>query len=205
MEQNISFERPFTYVFKDPRWLPKVLVGALVSMLIVVLVGAFVLLGYQKRLFRTLVQDPAAPLPEIDFGGDLVAGLPLFAIQMCYLLVSLPLLIVPFVGFLAVLGVQLIVLPVATMRFYTTERFGAAFELGEIVAFVKAHLNNLVVYAAIALLAGTIASLGLIACVVGVFFTGFFSKLVTTCALADVWRCSTTLPSPADEPPSPRR
>ena len=164
--------------------------------------GSFVLAGYQRKLFLALVKDPDARLPEFDFGADLSAGLPVVAIHLCWYVPAMLLAFIPVVGWLAYLSLLAFV-PVAVMRYYTTNRFGAAFDFAEIYEFVKAHFNNVIMMVLISWLAGMAASLGAIACIVGVFFTGFCAQLVMTCAMADTWRAAQETRSPQAPPPSP--
>ena len=202
--RNIDFEKPFTYVFKDPAWLQRVLLGGLFHLLGVVVVGAFVSLGYQKKLFLALVDDENAPLPEFDVSRDLADGVPIFGIFAIYWAGSLLLGFVPCVGTCASMLLSLaamVVVPAALTRYYVTNRFSAAFEIDQILAYIKANPNNLALYVAMGLIVGMLSSIGLLACVVGAFFVSFWGSLVTTRALADTYRLALEEPSETAAPP----
>ncbi|HEY3445295.1 MAG TPA: DUF4013 domain-containing protein [Myxococcales bacterium] len=211
MAAQISFERPFKHVFQDPNWTKKILMGGL--FLLIPLVGAFVYMGYQKRYYKMLMEDPNAQMPEIDFGNDLSAGLPIFGIYFCYYLAIMIIAVIPLVGQLVASLGQIVfagIIPLAVARYYKTEKFGSAFEFGALIDFIKANFNNCALFTGIAVLAGIAAGLGTIACIVGVVFTMFWAGNVTTIALADVYRAADE-PAPAtpaappsnDAPPAP--
>src|SRR5919202_824693 len=47
-----DFLKPLAFVFEDPNWIGKLLMGALFSLAAVVLIGVFFLYGYLARLVR---------------------------------------------------------------------------------------------------------------------------------------------------------
>jgi len=207
---QISFERPFGYVFKDKNWMGKVAMGGLMGLLSIVVVGIFVLLGYQRKLFLKISEDPNAPLPEIEFGEDLSAGLPLFGIIICYqipiFIVSILLGMIPCLGSIISMAISVgmvVWLQVALTRYYATNRFGAAFEMEAIYAFIKTNFNNAALFVAIVFLAQMAAAfVGMLACIIGIFFTMFWAMCVQSCALADLMRASQGQPVPGTPGPS---
>ncbi len=83
--QTIDFARPFTFVFEDPDWIRKVLVGGLMYLLSFLLIGIFFVFGYCARLVRNVAAGAARPLPEWDdWGNDFGEGLKLFLIVVIY-------------------------------------------------------------------------------------------------------------------------
>lgn len=186
---QISFERPFKYVFQDPNWTKKILMGGLVTLSCMVFVGIFVLAGYSKRLFLTLIKDENALIPDIDFGADLSEGLGVVAVGFCWGLGLMVLCLIPILGWMVGIAAS-IFMPAVMMRYFVTGRFGAAFEFKEIIEFIKPNMTNLLLVFAIGMLAGIVAQMGVIACFVGVLFTGFWSLIARTVAMADVWRLS---------------
>ncbi|MBI5542332.1 MAG: DUF4013 domain-containing protein [Deltaproteobacteria bacterium] len=161
--------------------------GGVYGLLSLVLIGAFVRAGYKRRLFLTLLDRPDAPLPRFDFGRDLREGVPIVGIAICFWVPAVLLSLVPVAG-MVVHVAMLLILPVALARYYTTGRFGAAFELDQVFHFIQANLSNMAISVAIALLAQIVAAAaGLLACLVGVAFTLFLSEVIATRALAEVW------------------
>src|SRR6266545_6822596 len=80
-----DFIRPFAFVFEDPRWLPKVLIGGLFVLASFVLIGAFFLFGYIAKLVRNVIAGVQHPLPEWDDLGEYFGeGLLLFVVALIY-------------------------------------------------------------------------------------------------------------------------
>ena len=161
-----DFARPFTFTFEDPRWVQKILLGGLFMIASVFIIGAFFLYGYLARLARNVIAGVQHPLPEWDDLGEFFSeGLRLFCVALIY---TLPLIclafffIVPSIvaqnadsdvlrnigGGMAAcvwclifpLGLALAIWLPAALLFATVEqRFGAAFEFGQIASFIKAH------------------------------------------------------------------
>lgn len=206
MAGQISFERPFKYVFQDKDWVKKVLIGGLVVLSCCVLVGLPVLMGYQKKLFLTLSKDENAPVPDVDFGKDLGEGLgPLGAAFLYAIAVSI-ISAIPILGWLLgpILGLALAVwMPVALMRYYTTGVFGSVFEFNWIIEFIKRNISNLLLMFVVSLVTGIVAQAGVLACGIGVLFTAFWAMLANGVAMADVWRFADQPgAAPAEPPPA---
>jgi hypothetical protein len=73
---SIDFGRMFSFVFQDPDWVKKVLIGGAFVLASSLIVGAFFVAGYLVRLFRRVVDGVALPLPEWDdLGGIFRDGL----------------------------------------------------------------------------------------------------------------------------------
>src|SRR4051812_47039323 len=81
--------KSFTFVFNDPRWVTKLLIGSgialLGTLLFVTIIGGLLafapLFGYLLRLTHNVVADETQPLPEWeDWGGLFCEGLKYFAV-----------------------------------------------------------------------------------------------------------------------------
>ena len=194
----MDFGKAFSFVFEDEDWVKKIVVGGLFSLIPVI--GIFVVLGWGVEITKRVINGDAEVLPDwSDFGGYLSRGflafviafvffLPVILIQACS---SLPYLIeaadetlitiftivtVCFGCLTAIYSIAAyMVLPAAIARYAASGEVGAAFKLGEVFKMVK---NNLGTYAMVLLggiLASMVASLGSIACVIGVLFTTVYS------------------------------
>jgi hypothetical protein len=80
--------RAFTYVFSDPRWLGKLLIGA--GLVLVPIVGWLAVAGYGMRITRRVAAGHDVPLPSWDERGDLLGdGLRFFGVLLAWLLILL--------------------------------------------------------------------------------------------------------------------
>jgi hypothetical protein len=208
---DYDFLKPLTFVFEDPQWLPKLLMGALFSLAAVILIGIFFVNGYLARLVRNVVDGIERPLPEWTDLGDMFAeGAMLFVAAVIYMI---PLFSVVFLMFpLSVLadidnvatqvlgGGGLVILPLglaeavwvpaALLHAAVRRDFRAAFEFRTIAAFLKNNALNYLLAYLDWLVARMAAPLGLALCCVGVFVTSFWSMAVGAHAFAQVYRLS---------------
>jgi hypothetical protein len=206
--------KAFGFVFDDENWIVKVLVGGVLSL--IPFVGQILMYGYGLELMQNVIQGRSRPLPEWDdWGGKLVKGIMYLVISFVYALpivllgICFGLLItvlgvaeaeeainvvgslggVCFGGFALLYGVLLtLALPPAIGRYLETGELGAAFRLGEVFALVRDNIGAWIIALVLTLLAGLIASLGIILCFVGVLFTAFWANLVMMYLWGDVYR-----------------
>lgn len=81
--------KAFGYVFEDERWVNKLLLGSLITL--IPFFGAFAVLGYIVAIMRNVIAGAARPLPEWDNLGDyFVDGLMVVIANLVY---ALPLII----------------------------------------------------------------------------------------------------------------
>jgi len=194
----MDFGKAFSFVFEDEDWVKKIAVGGLLSLIPVI--GIFLVLGWGVEITKRVINGDTEVLPDwSDFGGYLSRGfmafviafvflLPVILIQSCsslpYLyeaadetLLTIFTIVTVCFGCLTTIysiGAYLI-LPAAIARYAATGEVGAAFKLGEVFNMVK---NNLGTYGMVLLggiLASLVASLGVIACAIGVLFTAVYS------------------------------
>jgi hypothetical protein len=72
-----------------------------------------------------------------------------------------------------------LVLPAAIGRFAAEGELASAFRFGEIIALVRDNLATYVITAVMVWATGIMAGLGLLLCLIGVFFTAVYAELVT--------------------------
>jgi hypothetical protein len=71
------------------------------------------------------------------------------------------------------------ILPVAIARYATTNNLTSAFQFGEVFGILRQNIGMYIIVALLtAIVLQLVAGIGLIACFVGVFFTGFYAELV---------------------------
>jgi hypothetical protein len=212
---QFDFGRPFTFVFDDPQWLPKILIGGLFYLAGFLLVGWPFILGYAARLARNVVAGVARPLPEWDdLGGFFSEGLRMVAVALVYIIpfvmiavmVMIPTAILDsmdndalsaiagivggcFSCLLVPLSLLLIIFMPASLLFAAVEqRFNAAFEFARIWPFIRENIGNYLLAVVVYLIARFLGGFGVMLLCVGVIFTGFWSILITTHAFAQVYR-----------------
>lgn len=208
---NIDFGRPFQFVFEDKDWMKKVLLGGL--FFLIPFVGIFVVMGYQRRIIlQTAEGGSDTPLPEWDrFGDDLVEGLKMFVVMLGYVFPGLVLYIGgglagaigaemagdagAMLGLISCLGLPLLMIggllsPVGILRYVDTGSIGAAFSVGGVIAFVKENFVNILLGLVIGMIGQFLAQFGMIACFVGVLFTGAWAMMLQGHAWGQVLRIS---------------
>lgn len=203
----MDFARAFSYIFEDSEWLKKVGIAALV-LLIPLVGPIAVLgwsLAVTKRLTEGQTTNL---LPGWEnFSDHLMLGLKAFVVGFAYslpvVLISSCVNLLPLVaenmsgdayeamlmvstvvsicfgcfGFLYGIFLGLI-LPAAYARVAITGEIGAGFRFAEIFALVKAAIGAYVLVLIGSIAAGFVATLGLIACVIGVIFTAALSYAI---------------------------
>ena len=216
---SFDFSKPFTYVFDDPRWLQKILIGGLFYLASFLLVGWIFILGYMAQVVRNVIADVKVPLPEWeDLGGFFNEGLRLFGVSLLY---ALPIIVLMMVmipasilsetdnaalqalggvaGCFACLFVPFIlgaffILPAALLLVAVEQRLGAAFEIGRLWPFIRANIGNYFLAIIIHIIAQHLGGFGVALLCIGVIFTGFWSFLITAHAFAQVYRLSSGVP-----------
>jgi hypothetical protein len=182
----MDFGKAFSYQFQDPKWVEKILITALISL--IPLFGGFYLLGWALADVRRVIDGEPYPMPETDFGGHFVRGLKWAIIQLVYALPALLVVIVVAIlgGFtasssnnngsatvvvIAVCCVDILVFLYALiLGFFTPviqsvfleegERIGAGFHFSRIMALLRAAPGAFGLAFLGTLIGGIIAPLG---------------------------------------------
>lgn len=201
--------KAFGYVFEDEGWISKVLIGGLVSIIPIV---NFAMFGYMIKIAQNVAQGNPRPLPDWSGFGDhfmrglyvvviyLVYALPLIILQVLFAVVTsglgaaaqdsegagaaIGLLTLCFLPLLIILALAVSFLIYAAMaRYAATNSLSEALKFGEVIASVRGNFGIWLTLWLVAILAGLVAGLGIIACGVGVLFTSFYSQCVIGHAL----------------------
>lgn len=211
----MNFAKAFTYIFDDKRWLEKLVIPLLVTL--IPIIGWMVAAGYLMRVTRNVAEHQVEPLAELEFGADLCRGFKVFVANLLYglpimlvsLLLFLPLALTEnssattgFAIVLAILGgfvivvyalFMAIIMPVVNANLAVKERIGAAFEFKEIFRLIKNNFKAwLIVIGGALLCSAIIAPLGTIIVLVGAMITGFYSQLVVAHLTGQAYALSQT-------------
>lgn len=212
---QFDFAKPFTYIFDDPRWVNKILIGGLFHLAGIFIIGWFFVLGYVAQVTRNVVAGAERPLPEWEdlssffnegarlIGVGLVYVIPFFMLMVAILIPAGILDSVDNEGVQALgglmmaglsclffpLGLALLIFMPASLLFAMMERrFGAAFEFGRIWSFLKANVGNYLLAVVVYLIARFMAGFGIVLLCIGVVFTGFWAFLITAHGFAQAYR-----------------
>jgi hypothetical protein len=216
-EPQFDFAKPFTYVFEDPRWLQKILIGGLFYLAGFLIIGWFFILGYAARTARNVIDGAQFPLPEWEDVGEFFnEGARLVGVALAYILpfivIALAVMIPSGIlgaidneGAQAVGGVMMgcvsclivplslvmiVFMPASLLFAVVEQRFGAAFEFARIWQFIKANIGNYLLAVVVYLIARFLSGFGIALLCIGVIFTGFWSFLITAHGFAQVYRLS---------------
>lgn len=85
-----------------------------------------------------------------------------------------------------------LVLPAAIGNYVAKGQFSAAFRFGEVWGLVQKNLGLYVMVLIITIVAGLVAGLGTIACIIGVVFTAFYAVLIMYHAYGQAYREAST-------------
>lgn len=198
MAQNTSLDldAAIRFPFKDPKWLEKIAVAAL---LMLTAIGSIPVLGWATYMQRTLIQTGKAELPSWDGLGDyFVAGLKYLGLTLILfipLLLLVPLLIAPAlldnedIAIIAILCFQALVLawsllialviPVISAIFADTLSIRETLNPRAIWRLFAANWQQFVGASLFAYVVGMVASFaGFLLLCVGIYFTSTISSLV---------------------------
>ena len=215
---TFDIAKPFQYVFEDPDWVQKILIGGLFYLAGFLIIGWFFIFGYVARTARNVIAGVERPLPEWQELGEFFnEGLRLFGVMLVYILPIIVLvfaIMIPagllgaidneglnalggtFAGCISCLFVPLSLLvtfflPASLLFAAVEQRFGAAFEFGRIWPFIKQNIGNYLLAIVVYLIARFIAGFGIMLLCIGVIFTGFWSFLIRAHGFAQAYRLAT--------------
>ncbi|TMC69488.1 MAG: DUF4013 domain-containing protein [Chloroflexi bacterium] len=186
----------FGFPFRDREWVGKIVVQALI--LIIPIVGLIATAGWMLMTFDNLRAGRQELAPA---GFHLSRGIGLFGAWLIYAIVlSIPGDILsgigsginanhgyyggPFTGLGSVLsfGAQLLLyflLPSIIVMTYH-HGFSGGLDVPGVWRLATSNVNNSVIAGLMMFVAGLVAAVGLVACCIGVFFTGAYAAVVMT-------------------------
>jgi hypothetical protein len=211
----MDYGKSFSFVFDDEEWIQKILIGGILSLIPIV---NLVVVGYGLQVLKNVATGSQKPLPAWDdFGdyfikglvsslGSVVWALPMIGVSIAIGVVSAltgyetdPQYVAwPVQCCLSGLGclsglyglLMAALMPAVVTKYAVTGEFGAMFRFGEIYKYITSNLGPYIVALLLGAVAMFIAGFGLIACIIGVAFTGFWATLVGNHLLGEVYRAS---------------
>lgn len=197
--------RAFSFVTEDEEWISKIVIGGLIQ--IIPIIGQLALIGYVFETARNVMRGSERPLPGWnEFGKLLGMGFAGFVISLVYtapllIVMFLFICIIAAIGgtsgdseagaglaasFALCLQPLLVLLSLALQplimagfgRYVKTDSLGDAVRVGEVFGMVRANPKPWLILFLINLLCSMVASVGMIACVIGVIFTYVYAYAV---------------------------
>jgi len=199
----MDFGQAFTFVFDDEDWIKKIGIGGLLSL--IPIIGWFLVFGWGVEITKRVISKDAEVLPDWeDFGGFLTRGFLAFVVAFVYMLpvtilsgcsgglsalaqsygedamVQAAWVVTSCISCLTFIYsiAAYLILPAAIANYAVTNELGEAFKLGEIYAMVRDNLGTYAMVLLGGMVAGLVSGLGLIACVIGVFFTAVYAMAI---------------------------
>jgi hypothetical protein len=211
----MDIARTFSFITEDEEWVTKILIGGLIFL--IPIVGQLAALGYMMKVAQNVSQGIEKPLPRWgEFGDLLMRGLYYVVIALVYMIPYLfaTFLLVCVTGGLgasleesetagaALGGLACIITPILLLlafaggalgyvgatRYVETDRLAAAFEFSEVISLLRNHIGLWLMALVVGIIAGIVASLGIIACGIGVIFTTIFAYCMQGHAMGQIIR-----------------
>lgn len=184
----MNIGKAFNYPFKDPKWTTKMAWFALFSLLSMMIIGIPFVMGYMVLATKNACEGKEE-LPEWAGNWEKIfmEGLKYFVVTM---VVSLVASLASSVSF-GILGIAVMAfMPAITIRYATTLDIGATMDYKWIWEFTKNNISNVLIFMVMSAVFGMIASLGTIACFVGVFFTAYYAAMGVAYLTGELYRAS---------------
>lgn len=199
----MDFGLAFTFPFQDEKWIGKILIAAVIS--IIPIIGLIAVLGWSIEIGRRVIQGEKHPLPDWgDFMGLLTLGFKGFLVALIF---SIPVLVlsVPIIGISVFAGsgsddvlvtivgllvfcasclillysiVLVITIPAAFGRLAATDSIAETLNVRELWNVVNSAPGAYLIVVLGYIVAGFIGGLGAIFCGVGLFVTMAYALAV---------------------------
>ena len=184
----MDIQKAFTFISEDEKWLNKLGMGVLMTLLSFLVLPAFILSGYSIEIARRVMQGDERPLPEwTDYGKYLVDGLMVAVAGFVYALPAIILMVVGGItgGLLSAIGdgdvgaalgggaalifiliafvyliAMMFLLPAVTIQFIRHGNIGACLNFREVIAITRSQIGNIIVAVISLIAAGMVINFG---------------------------------------------
>lgn len=203
-----DLSKAFSFLFKDRDWASKCIVSAVFMILSLMIIGIPFLVGYFVQVTQRVMRGETEPLPSwSDFGVQFILGLKFCIVYFLYLLPLIILyagLIVSMIvggivdesetllaiSALSLLGSTLVIAipygillslfsPIIWYRFAREESMRDALNIVQVFREFRLNWENALIVAVITLGVHSLASIGIIFFLIGIFFTLFYGYAIT--------------------------
>ncbi len=188
--------RAFNFMFEDPEWLQKILIGGCFVLLCCILIGVPFVLGYMLLVVKNTAEGRPLPLPRWDnLGEKFTSGLMFFIVILLWTIplavIYFILIFIPCIGWLAIAAINILVAlirPYIAARFALSGNISDAFDFPGIIAFFSQNVVNLLLVFVMSIVFMVLAGLGIIALGVGILFTLFWAYLGMAFLAGELYR-----------------
>jgi hypothetical protein len=187
--RGLDIGKSFTFVFEDPQWLSKVVIGGVIALVPIL---NFAWGGYLTQLMRKVSAREPQPLPDWnDFGQKFVDGLVIFLAALVYTLPGFVLLFLPLMALalpalsqnadmqsvLSAIGgsaalllcclwfvyllVATFVFPAMHINYARTGTFASCFQVSQIMQLVTVNLSSYIGAWLVSLIANVVVLTGI--------------------------------------------
>ncbi|MGI6251732.1 MAG: DUF4013 domain-containing protein [Anaerolineaceae bacterium] len=207
----MNFKKAFSYIFEDPEWFSKILPPMLCGL--IPIIGQMVASGYAMAAMANIVNGKERPLPRLDFGADLGRGFKYAVVAFVYgiplslvnLVIVFPVMralgdsgsspevlrmilvtVLSLFDLLLAVLIQLVLYP-AQANLAVKGTLSAGFDFKHIFSMLRKNFGAWLLAILGVLVAGLLAPLGVIACIIGVLVTMMIASLVASHFIAQAY------------------
>lgn len=202
--------RAYTFIASDPKWIPKILIGAAVSLVPILNLALY---GYALDVLKRVYLGADLPLPEWDDFGDyfvrgLLVTIGILIWQLPLLIVICPIIIagavadsawVFIIGFGCLTPIAILIAAIAgqvvAARYALSGQFSSMFEFGPILEESRRGAGLLLMCVLVYFLASLVGIVGgIVTCTIGFFFITPWLTLAQAHLLGQAYRSVRNLP-----------
>lgn len=204
----MDIKKAIIFIFEDPRWFIKLIIGDIMILFGVFIVPVLFLQGYMIEIIRNVMRGEEQPLPEWNNWGEkfkdglnlTIAGLiytaPLW-IALCFSTIAIlpaalsegdmadatALLSIGGFSFMACLAALFflayaVIAPAIAIQYAREDTLASTLRFGEVFAIVRQHLGNIILAVVVIMVLGAVLSLLGVIPVIGWIFYAISSVLV---------------------------
>ncbi|MGB5106321.1 MAG: DUF4013 domain-containing protein [Candidatus Zixiibacteriota bacterium] len=188
--------RAFNFMFEDPEWLQKILIGGCFVLLSCILIGLPFLLGYLLLVVKNSAEGRPLPLPRWDnLGEKFTAGLMYLVVLLLWAvpiwIICFVLALIPCIGWIIMIPLAIaaaLIMPYIVARFAVGGKISDAFDFPGIIAFFSQNIVNLLIVFVMSIVLNFISYFGILALGVGYLFTSFWAQLGIAYLAGELYR-----------------
>jgi len=184
--------KAFGFMFKDPSWGEKMIIFVTFCFLCFGLIGIPFVLGYMIRIVQTVAKgEEKLPAWKENFEEIATLGFEFIGAVILFSILG-GIIIAVDINLLTSLWnlFTIIMTPLLLIKVAVSKSFGEVFDFGWYINFVQKNLVNLIIIIVMEMVFTTIGGIGLLAFLIGIFFSGFYAMTGYAYLLGEMYRLS---------------